>query len=227
MSLGGCRHSVRSEGWLLSSDRPAQWTWRCGRGEPLPGGAEVVPVNPKCRGLLSREGVCRPRFSGEALGTQLCPASASPLGMDRDRHLSDSARAFWMLSAIRSFQKHPPSHGHTWACTLPSNLCSCSGPSSHRSVAAPVPTVTPDIPASPPAGYQQSREREHSAGRAFPAPGAGGRAAPSFAVRMPREKVEKILQGGQSSQGSSGAGVRSKERARVERVTLLRALGLC
>ena len=168
MSLGGCRHSVRSEGWLLSSDRPAQWTWRCGRGEPLPGGAEVVPVNPKCGGLLSREGVCRPRFSGEALGTQLCPASASPLGMDRDRHLSDSARAFWMLSAIRSFQKHPPSHGHTWACTLPSNLCSCSGPSSHRSVAAPVPTVTPDIPASPPAGYQQSREREHSAGRAFP-----------------------------------------------------------
>lgn len=60
-----------------------------------------------------------------------------------------------------------------------------------------------------------------------PAPGAGGRAAPSFAVRKPREKVGKTLQGGQSSQGSSGAGVRSKERARLERSTLLGALGLC
>lgn len=60
-----------------------------------------------------------------------------------------------------------------------------------------------------------------------PAPGAGGRAAPSFAVRKPREKVGKTLQGGQSPQGSSGAGVRSKERARLERSTLLGALGLC
>lgn len=54
----------------------------------------AVPGNPRCRGLISREGVCRPHFSGEALGTQLCPAFASPLGMDRDRHLSDSAWAF-------------------------------------------------------------------------------------------------------------------------------------
>lgn len=79
---------------------------------------------------------------------------------------------------------------------LPSNLCSCSG---HPHTAAWLPQCQPSPPTSllpllrgiSRAGSVNTAQAELS-----PAPGAGGRAAPSFAIRKLREKVEKILQGG-------------------------------
>ena len=113
---------------------------------------------------------------------------------------------FLMLSAVRYFQKHPPNHECAWVCSLSCNLCSCSRPSSRSSVAAVVPMVVPDVPDPSPAGCQQSREHVNTAQAELrlalgtqvrePLPGpVRGRATPSFAIRKPREKVEKTLQG--------------------------------
>lgn len=128
-------------------------------------------------------------------------------------------KGFIMLSAVRSFQKHPPSHERAWVCSLSCNLCGCSRPSSRSSVAAVAPMVIPDVPDPSPVGGQQSPEPVNTAqAELCLALGPGrGRATPSFVIRKPREKVNTAgLQGSQSFKGSAGAGVRSKEWARAD-----------
>lgn len=62
-------------------------------GHPRRGGSDDCGCDctRSAGGLLSHEGVCCPCSSGGELGAQPHSAFASPLGMDRDCHLSASA----------------------------------------------------------------------------------------------------------------------------------------